>query len=91
MLRTGSGAEAQELALAWRARYDTSASLAGLAGAWGATISAGTLRWSIDADGHISGTRTTGCTYTGQLSLRAERRRWWMPWCWKTAPVHARS
>jgi hypothetical protein len=74
VLRTGSGAEAQELALAWQARYDTSASLAGLAGAWGATMGAGTLHWSIDADGHISGTRTTGCTYTGQLSLRAERK-----------------
>jgi len=74
VLRTGSGAEAQELALVWQARYDTSASLAGLAGAWGATMGAGTLHWSIDADGHISGTRTTGCTYTGQLSLRTERK-----------------
>ncbi|MGE5332507.1 MAG: hypothetical protein ACM3Q3_12165, partial [Nitrospirota bacterium] len=44
------------------------------AGAWGATMGAGTLHWSIDADGHISGTRTTGCTYTGQLSLRTERK-----------------
>lgn len=74
VLRTGSGADAQDLALAWQARYDSSASLAGLAGAWSATMGAGTLRWSIDADGHISGTRTTGCTYTGQLSLRTERK-----------------
>ena len=74
VLRTGSGADAQDLALAWQARYDSSASLAGLAGAWSATVGAGTLRWSIDADGHISGTRTTGCTYTGQLALRPERK-----------------
>lgn len=32
------------------------------------------MRLAVDAQGRITGSRTTGCTYTGQLSLRAERK-----------------
>lgn len=32
------------------------------------------MNWGITAAGVLSGTRTTGCTYTGQLSLRAEQK-----------------
>jgi len=73
-VRTGTDAGGETLALAWQARYDTSASLAGFAGAWSATLGPGTVRWSIDEQGRITGTRTTGCTYTGQLALRPERK-----------------
>lgn len=73
-VRTGADASAETLALAWQARYDTSASLAGFAGAWSATVGPGMVHWSIDDQGRISGTRTTGCTYTGQLALRPERK-----------------
>lgn len=48
--------------------------MAGFAVAWSGALGAGTLRWTIDAASAISGTRTTGCTYTGQLSLRTERK-----------------
>ena len=48
--------------------------LAGFAGAWSATLGPGMVRWNIDDQGRISGTRTTGCTYTGQLALRPERK-----------------
>lgn len=73
-VRTGTDASAETLVLAWQARYDTSASLAGFAGAWSATLGPGTVHWNIDDQGRISGTRTTGCTYTGQLALRPERK-----------------
>ena len=73
-VRTGVDAGAETLTLAWQARYDTPASLAGFAGAWSATLGPGMVRWNIDDQGRISGTRTTGCTYTGQLALRPERK-----------------
>ncbi len=73
-VRVGADPGAVPLSLAWQQRYDTSATLAGFAGAWSGALGAGTLRWTIDAAGTISGMRTTGCTYTGQLSLRAERK-----------------
>ena len=73
-VRTGVDAGGETLALAWQARYDTPASLAGFAGAWSATLGPGMVRWNIDDQGRISGTRTTGCTYTGQLALRPERK-----------------
>lgn len=71
-VRVGAEASAQTLSLAWQGRYDTSASLAGFAGAWSATLGPGTVRWNIDGQGGITGLRTTGCTYTGQLALRPE-------------------
>lgn len=73
-VRVGAEASTQTLSLAWQSRYDTSASLAGFAGAWSATVGPGTVRWSIDEQGRVTGLRTTGCTYTGQLALRPERK-----------------
>ena len=65
---------AQTLSLSWQTRYDTPTALTNLAGRWRATLGASTVNWDIDALGNISGTRTTGCTYTGQFSLRPERK-----------------
>ena len=73
-VRVGTDASAETLSLAWQGRYDTSASLAGFAGSWSATLGPGTVHWSMDEQGRITGSRTTGCTYTGQLALRPERK-----------------
>jgi hypothetical protein len=64
----------ENYSLAYQTRYDTAATLADFAGAWKATLGPGTVNWTITAAGALSGTRTTGCTYTGQLSLRAEQK-----------------
>lgn len=58
--------------LAYQARYDTAAALTDFSGVWSETLGPGTVNWTISSTGAISGTRTTGCTYVGQLSLRAE-------------------
>lgn len=70
VLSTGSLSE--NYSLAYQSRYDTAAALADFAGTWSATLGPGTVNWSISPMGALSGTRTTGCTYSGQLSLRAE-------------------
>jgi hypothetical protein len=72
IISTGSATE--NYSLTYQMRYDTSAALADFAGAWSATLGPGAVNWTIDATGALAGTRTTGCTYTGQLSLRAEQK-----------------
>ena len=69
---SGAGALPESLALSWQSRYDTRTRLADLAGTWRATLGPGTIDWTVDAQGKIAGTRTTGCTYAGQLSERPE-------------------
>jgi hypothetical protein len=64
----------ENFSLAYQSRYDSAAALADFAGAWSATLGPGTVNWTIGATGALTGTRTTGCTYTGQLSLRAEQK-----------------
>ena len=71
-ISTGSASE--NYSLAYQTRYDTAAALGDFAGAWNATLGPGTVNWAITAAGALTGTRTTGCTYTGQLSLRAEQK-----------------
>lgn len=67
--------QTEPFSLAYQSRYDTPTTLASFAGnAWTAILGAGTLNWRIEADGKITGTRTTGCTYTGQISLRTEAK-----------------
>ena len=69
-----TGSLTENYSLAYQSRYDTAATLADFAGAWSATLGPGTVNWTIGATGALTGTRTTGCTYTGQLSLRAEQK-----------------
>jgi hypothetical protein len=69
-----SAGHSDSFALSYQSRYDTAAALADVAGAWQATLGPGVVNWSVDAAGALTGTRTTGCTYTGQLGLRAERK-----------------
>ena len=74
-VQVGPAAGAQPpFTLAWQSRYDTGATLAGFAGQWNGAIGAGTVSWTITPQGGITGSRTTGCTYTGQLALRPERK-----------------
>ena len=67
-----TGSQNENYSLAYQSRYDTAAALAEFAGAWSATLGLGVVNWGITATGALSGTRTTGCTYAGQLSLRVE-------------------
>lgn len=60
--------------LAYLTRYDTAAVLSDYAGSWTATLGSGVVNWTISTTGALSGTRTTGCTYSGQLGLRAENK-----------------
>jgi len=64
----------ENYSLAYQTRYDTAATLGDFAGVWSATLGPGTVNWTIGATGALTGTRTTGCTYTGQLSVRPEQK-----------------
>ena len=61
-------------AMSYQSRYDTAATLADHAGDWTATSGPGRLTWHITATGIISGTGSTGCSYAGQIKLRAEAK-----------------
>ena len=61
-------------AMGYQSRYDTAAILADHAGDWTATSGPGRLTWHITATGILSGTGTTGCSYAGQIRLRAEAK-----------------
>ena len=69
-----TGSVTENYSLAYQSRYDTAATRADFAGAWSATLGPGTVNWTVTSAGALTGTRTTGCTYTGQLSLRAEQK-----------------
>lgn len=60
--------------LVYLSRYDTPAALADFTGSWTATLGAGVVSWSVTSAGVLSGSWTTGCTFAGQLSLRAEAK-----------------
>ena len=61
-------------AMSYQSRYDTAATLADHAGDWTATSGPGRLTWHITATGILSGTGSTGCSYAGQIKLRAEAK-----------------
>jgi hypothetical protein len=69
--RTG---QTEPSALAYQSHYDTPTTLADVAGTWSATLGPGVVTWAIASDGVLTGSRTTGCTYSGRLSLRSERK-----------------
>ena len=71
---TVTGGQAEAFSLAYQTRYDTPTVVSDYAGAWQATLGPGVVNWTIGSTGTISGTRTTGCTYSGQLTLRAEQK-----------------
>ncbi len=71
---SASGTQLDTASLTYQSRYDTAAVLADFAGNWQATLGSGTTHWTITSSGTISGSRTTGCTYSGQIRLRAEAK-----------------
>ena len=70
---TGAGVS-ETYSLAYLSRYDTPATLADFAGSWSATLGAGVVNWSVTASGVLSGSRSTGCAYSGQFTLRTEMK-----------------
>jgi hypothetical protein len=70
---TGTG-QSEAYALTYQTRYDSPTTLANYTGNWTATLGPGTVSWGIDANGALSGSRTTGCTYSGQIKLRNEQK-----------------
>jgi hypothetical protein len=71
---TTSVGQPETFALAYQSRYDTPAVLSDFAGNWQAPLGPGVVNWTIASTGALTGTRTTGCTYSGLLSLRAEHK-----------------
>lgn len=71
---TPDGGAGEPFSLAYQARYDTAATLSQFAGAWRDVQGPGAQNWNITTGGALTGTRTTGCTYAGQLSERPERK-----------------
>jgi len=61
-------------AMGYQSRYGTAATLAEHAGDWTVRSGPGTLNWHITATGMLSGTGSTGCSYAGQIKLRAEAK-----------------
>ncbi len=68
-----SAGVSEPLSLAYQARYSTPAALSDFVGTWSATLGPGVVKWTLSDAGVLSGTRSTGCTYTGQLALRTEK------------------
>ncbi|MEI6600190.1 MAG: hypothetical protein WCN21_06935 [Comamonadaceae bacterium] len=69
-----AGTQSENFSMAYQPRYASAAQLVDFAGAWSEVVGPGTVNWSISDQGVITGTRTTGCTYTGALNLRTERK-----------------
>lgn len=55
--------------LAYNKSYETAAKLSDVAGRWNASFGAGSVQLTLDfsAAGALTGTSTTGCTYTGSV------------------------
>lgn len=66
--------QSEPYSLAYQTSYDTPAALTDFAGTRSGTLGPGTVTWTISASGALSGTRTTGCSYTGQVTLRPEAK-----------------
>jgi hypothetical protein len=67
-------ASATTASLAYSNAYETAAVLADMRGAWQVSASSGALRidWTVLSDGTLTGTSTTGCTWTGAFNTRTE-------------------
>lgn len=71
-----TGAVTDTLAMSYQSRYDTAASVADYAASWSGSAGAGTVTYTltINAGGSISGSSSTGCTYSGSVGARAEAK-----------------
>lgn len=60
-------------AMTYSNAYTTPVTLANVAGSWQVSASSGALRldWTVQGDGSLAGTSTTGCTWSGAFTPRA--------------------
>lgn len=69
-LDIGAAGNTPAYQLAYNAAYERPAQLSDIAGRWVARFSGGTLTLTLDfaANGAVSGTNTSGCTYSGTVA-----------------------
>ena len=72
-LAYAAGTGTSAYTLAYNAAYETPASLADVTGRWRTSFSGGTLVLTLDVagSGAITGSNTSGCTYSGSLAPHA--------------------
>ncbi len=71
---TVSGSQKTSRLETYQPKYEISVSLADFAKSWSAIVGIGKFNWTVSTVGVIAGSSTTGCTYTGQLTERPERK-----------------
>ncbi len=72
---TGSKREAYEFTAANANVFATAATLGSFAKTWSGVNSGRTMAWTFSSTGALTGSSvTTGCSYTGQLTLRSEAK-----------------
>lgn len=69
-VRIGSDA-ATAVTWTYNKAYETALSQSSVQGRWRGTLGANSLLWDVDAAGKLAGTSTTGCTYSGALTVNA--------------------
>lgn len=69
-VRIGSDA-ATAMTWTYSKAYETALSQSSVQGRWSGTLGANSLLWDVDAAGKLTGTSTTGCTYSGSLTVNA--------------------
>jgi hypothetical protein len=72
---TGAKRESYEFNAANASTYSTTATLSSFAKTWNGVNSGRTLAWTFSSAGALTGSSvTTGCSYSGQLTLRSEAK-----------------
>lgn len=69
-----TGTARSTYAQTYQSRYDTPAVLSEFAKGWNAIVGTGRISWTVNAAGDLTGSSTTGCTYSGKLTERTERK-----------------
>lgn len=69
-IRIGTGT-ATAMTWAYNKAYETAVSQSSVQGRWSGMLGANSVLWDFDAAGKLAGTSTTGCTYSGTLTLNA--------------------
>ncbi len=67
-IRIGAGA-ATAATWVYNKAYDTPVAQSSVQGRWSGKLGADTLTWDFDASGKLAGTSTTGCSYSGALTV----------------------
>lgn len=73
-LTVSAGSQSENFNLIYQPRYDTAATLADFSGSWRGSLVGYTVSWLLTPSGLLSGSSSAGCTYDGELNLRAEQK-----------------